>query len=207
VFVIGSAAVCGLMFGWEVSALFITAMLTVIGFSVHDTIVIFDRIRENLMKPFVGESFETVIDKSVTQSLARSLNTSMTAIVTLFILIVFGTPTPELKFMCTTMMLGIITGTYSSIFNAAPILYLWDKALMKAKGEGVGLVAEAQREVKHRQATQTRSTEPAPAASTNFGSQTPTATPSKPAPTGSNYGQVRRRRSVVDQATHEIDED
>lgn len=203
VFVVGTAALLGLALGWEVSALFITAMLTVIGFSVHDTIVIFDRIRENLMKPFGTDTFEHITDKSITQSFARSLNTSMIAIVTLLIMIVIGTPTPELKFMCTTMMLGIVTGTYSSIFNAAPILFLWDKAVIKMKGEKAGLAAEALRESKHRQATQTRSAEPVAPAATNFGNA---ATPDKPV-AGSNYGQVRRRRSVVDKATHEIDED
>lgn len=206
VFVIGTAAICGLIFGWEVSALFITAMLTVIGFSVHDTIVIFDRIRENLMKPFVGESFETVVDKSITQSLARSLNTSMTAIGTLIILVLFGTPTPELKFMCTTMALGIITGTYSSIWNASPILYLWDRAVVKSKGEKAGLAAEAQREVKHRQSVQTsRSVEPGQSTPINFGNTTPEA-PARPTSQAGNYGQVRRRRSAVEKASHEIDE-
>ena len=206
VFVIGTAAVCGLVFGWEVSALFITAMLTVIGFSVHDTIVIFDRVRENLMKPFAGDSFETVVDKSITQSLARSLNTSLTAIGTLFILILFGTPTPELKFMCTTMMLGIITGTYSSIWNASPILYLWDRAVVKRQGEKASLSAEAQREIKHRQSVQTsRSVEPGQSTPINFGS-TPTETPTKGTSQAGNYGQVRRRRSAVEKASHEIDE-
>lgn len=206
VFVIGTAAICGLLFGWEVSALFITAMLTVIGFSVHDTIVIFDRIRENLMKPFVGESFELVVDKSITQSLARSLNTSLTAIGTLIILVIFGTPTPELKFMCTTMALGIITGTYSSIWNASPILYLWDRAVVKRSGEKASLSAEALREQKHRQSVQTsRTVEPGQSTPINFGNA-PTEAPARGNSQGSNYGQVRRRRSAVEKATHEIDE-
>jgi SecD/SecF fusion protein len=147
-FVVGLSAIVGLAFGWEISALFITAMLTVNGFSVHDTIVIFDRIRENLSRATTGETLGYIVDKSVTQSIARSINTSLMAIVTLAILIAIGTPTPEIKFMCVTMMAGIIIGTYSSIFNAAPILYLFDKFTMKRKGEQAGLVAEAMREAK-----------------------------------------------------------
>ncbi|MBS1708349.1 MAG: protein translocase subunit SecD [Armatimonadetes bacterium] len=196
-FVVGNAAVCGFLFGWEVSSLFVTAMLTVIGFSVHDTIIIFDRIRENLAKPVAGESFQHLVDKSITQSVARSINTSMTAIVTLIILTAFGTPTPELKFMCVTMLLGIVTGTYSSIANASPILYLWDKAIVRRRGEEHGLLGEAVREAKQRASM---------AVSYATGSGPAPADGAAPSPNASAYGQVRRRRSVVDQASQEIDE-
>ncbi|MBL8048775.1 MAG: protein translocase subunit SecD [Chthonomonas sp.] len=146
-FVIGIAAIVGKFMGWEVSSLFVTAMLTVIGFSVHDTIVIFDRIRENLRKPQPGEDFMHLCDRSISQSLARSLNTAGTVIVTLIIMIAFGTPTIDLKFFCVTMLAGIISGTYSSIFNATPILYLWDKANEKSKGPAATLIHQSTAEL------------------------------------------------------------
>jgi len=141
--VLGISAIVGYFLGWEVSALFITSMLTVIGFSVHDTIVIFDRIRENLRKPIRGEDFGHLINRSVSQSFARSINTSMTVIVTLIILLLFGTATPDLKLFCVTMLAGIVSGTYSSIFNASPILWLWDTAIQKKKGEAATILGVA----------------------------------------------------------------
>lgn len=195
VFVIGAAAVVGLALGWEVSALFITAMLTVIGFSVHDTIVIFDRIRENLRRQQSGESFEHLVDRSISASFARSINTSGTAIITLIVLIAVGTPTPELKFMCLTMLLGIVVGTYSSIFNAAPILFLWDAALVKVRGEKAGLMAEARNELKLR-AAQVMSS----AAGTGEDALA-TAT------AGGQYGTVKRRRSIREQASQNLDDE
>ena len=195
VVVIGTAGVVGFLLGWEISALFITAMLTVASFSVHDTVVIFDRIRENLKRPHKGETFEHLCNRSITQSFARSLNTSMTAIVTLIILIAVGTPTPELKFMCVAMLTGIVIGTYSSIFNATPILYLWDKAVIKMKGEEAGLMLEAENHVKMVQMMQAQS---APAG----------GTPGAPADAGnaSAYGQVRRKRAA-DKATKPLDDE
>lgn len=183
-FVIGVAAIVGIALGWEVSALFITAMLTVASFSVHDTIVIFDRIRENLRKPHKGQTFEFLVNKSITQTIGRSINTSMTAIVTLLILIAIGTPTPDLKFMCVTMVAGLVVGTYSSIFNASPILYLWDKMTIKKKGESAGLMADAEREIKLRASAAQLANAPADA----------------------SYGSVKRRSSVVDKATKPLDE-
>jgi SecD/SecF fusion protein len=129
--VLGLAAIVGYFFGWEISSLFITAVLTMIGFSTHDTIVIFDRIRENLRRPHPGETFDNLVNRSITQSFARSINTSGTVIVTLLILMVFGSATPELRFFNLAMLIGIISGTYSSIYNASPILYLWDKQIGK----------------------------------------------------------------------------
>lgn len=192
-FIIGMSGLVGFVLGWEVSALFITAMLTVIGFSVHDTIIIFDRIRENLKKARAGESFEELCDKSINQTFARSVNTSMTAIVVLAVLLFFGTPTPELKFMVLTMLLGIMVGTYSSIFNAAPILFLWNRAVIKAKGEAAGLMAEAVRENKLRAS-----------ASLAVASG---AAGSEPAASDAGYGTIKRKRSVKEQATVELDED
>lgn len=189
VFIVGVAGIVGIALGWEISSLFITAMLTVIGFSVHDTIVIFDRIRENLRRSRGAESFEDICDKSVGQTFARSVNTSSTAMLTLVVLLFVGTPTPDLKFMVLVMLIGIAIGTYSSIFNASPILYLWDKWVIKTKGEEEGLVAEAQRESKLRAA------------------QVVAAPSTADQPSASDYGTIRRRQSVRDKAAQVLDED
>lgn len=187
--VVGLAAVVGFFFKWEVSALSITAMLTVIGFSVHDTIVIFDRIRENLRKPFQGETFEHLCDRSITRSVARSLNTSITVIVTLIILMIWGTPTPDLKFFCVAMLFGIISGTYSSIFNATPILWMWDNFVTKKRGPQHSLIAEAMAESARVRATQ--------------GQAATAATASGPA---GGYGTVKRRNRVKDVGRQELDD-
>lgn len=202
IFVVGLSAIVGLAFGWEISALFITAMLTVNGFSVHDTIVIFDRIRENLSRAKPGETLANIIDKSVTQSIARSINTSLMAIITLAILIAIGTPTPEIKFMCVTMMAGIIIGTYSSIFNAAPILYLFDQFTMKRKGEQAGLVAEAMREAKqraaHAMAAGNQVDGSATATIMNARPTTQQTAPKSKGNAGQSYATIKRRRGVVE---------
>ncbi|MBA3725109.1 MAG: protein translocase subunit SecD [Armatimonadetes bacterium] len=140
VVILGLSAIMGYFRNWEVSQLTITAMLTVIGFSVHDTIVIFDRIRENLRRPLAGESFDHLVDRSITQSFARSLNTSGTVIVTLAILVFIGSATPDLKHFSAAMLIGIVSGTYSSIFNAAPILVLWERWVGKRKGAGATII-------------------------------------------------------------------
>lgn len=141
VVVLGLAAITGYFLNWEISQLTITAMLTVIGFSVHDTIVIFDRIRENLRRPLPGENFEHLVNRSITQSFARSLNTSGTVIVTLAILVFIGSATPDLRHFNAAMLVGILSGTYSSIFNAAPILVVWERIVQKRKGAGATVMA------------------------------------------------------------------
>ncbi len=108
----------------EVDSLFVTAVLTVIGFSVHDTIVVFDRIRENLIK-HPKQSFTEVANYSLTETLGRSINTSVTVALTLVSLHVFGGDT--IRWFVVALLVGIVTGTYSSIFNAAPILAIWEK--------------------------------------------------------------------------------
>ncbi|TMD42201.1 MAG: protein translocase subunit SecF [Chloroflexi bacterium] len=106
----------------EINTLFVTAALTVIGFSVHDTIVIFDRIRENLRQAS-RLSFEQNVNLSIIQSLARSLNTSMTVV---FVLIALFLISPQsIKGFTLALLIGIISGTYSSIFNASPLLVVW----------------------------------------------------------------------------------
>lgn len=133
--VVGAAAIFGYFMNWEVSSLFITAVLTIIGFSVHDTIVIFDRIRENLRLKKRGETFEDMVDRSVTQSFARSINTSLTVILMLTCLLWFGSAMPDLKHFNALMLIGVISGTYSSIYNASPVLVLIERMSRRMGGK------------------------------------------------------------------------
>jgi preprotein translocase subunit SecF len=121
--VLGTAAIFGKVFGWEVDALFLTALLTVAGFSVHDTIVVFDRIRENLTI-HRRLDYETVVNHSIVQTLDRSINTQLTVMFTLLALTLFGGDT--LRHFTLTLLIGVFSGTYSSIFNAAPLLVVWE---------------------------------------------------------------------------------
>jgi preprotein translocase subunit SecF len=122
--VLGVFSILGLLFNVQIDALFITALLTVIGFSVHDTIVVFDRIRENLaLHP--EESFEEIVDYSLAQTVVRSLNTSMTVIFTLLALVFFGGGSTRLFVLA--LLIGIVSGTYSSIFNASQLLVAWQQ--------------------------------------------------------------------------------
>lgn len=124
--VVGLFAIFGKFLGVEIDTLFVTALLTVIGFSVHDTIVVFDRIRENLPK-HLSLKFSDVADISITQTLARSLNTSLTVVLVLLALLLFGGET--IKWFIMALLIGIISGTYSSIFNAAALLVWWEEKL------------------------------------------------------------------------------
>ncbi len=122
--VVGIFAILGHFFAIEIDSLFITALLTVIGFSVHDTIVVFDRIRENLHK-HGGYNFEEVVNNSLLQTLGRSLTTSLTVVFVLLALYMFGGE--SIKNFVLALLVGIISGTYSSIFNASPLLVVWQK--------------------------------------------------------------------------------
>lgn len=122
--VVGLFAILGFLFDIEIDALFITAMLTVIGFSVHDTIVVFDRVRENIVKRKF-ERFEDVVNYSLVQTLARSINTSITIVLTLFALYLFGGT--SIRNFVLALLIGIISGTYSSIFNSSMLLVIWEK--------------------------------------------------------------------------------
>jgi preprotein translocase subunit SecF len=122
--VLGMFAVLGYFLGIEVDSLFVTAVLTIIGFSVHDTIVVFDRIRENLrLNP--GEALNPVINYSVMQTLARSVITSLTVLLTLLALFLFGGY--SIRNFALALVIGIVSGTYSSIFNAAQVVSLWQE--------------------------------------------------------------------------------
>jgi len=119
-FVCGVFAIMGIFYGTQIDSLFITAILTVVGFSVHDTIVVYDRIRENSKFLSKKKTFSEIVNMSVNQTLARSVNTSFTAIITLLALFFFGGVTT--KDFVLAMALGIIIGTYSSIFFASMLL-------------------------------------------------------------------------------------
>ncbi len=121
--VLGFASIAGIVLGWEVDALFLTALLTVIGYSVHDTIVVFDRIRENLSR-MRGVRFEDVVNHSILQTLDRSINTVLTVLFTLAALLLFGGAT--IQHFVATLFIGILSGMYSSIFNASPLLVVWE---------------------------------------------------------------------------------
>ncbi len=132
--VVGVFAILGHFWGVEIDTLFVTALLTIIGFSVHDTIVVFDRIRENLLKHmgrnFIAKQearFIDIANLSVVQTLGRSLNTSLTVVFVLIALLLFGGET--LRWFVVALLLGIISGTYSSIFNATVLLVWWEEKL------------------------------------------------------------------------------
>ncbi len=123
-FVLGLFAILGYFFNVEIDSLFVTAVLTIIGFSVHDTIVVFDRIRENLrLNP--GEALNPVINFSIMQTMTRSVITSLTVVLTLLALFLFGGF--SIRNFALALLVGIISGTYSSIFNASQIVSLWQE--------------------------------------------------------------------------------
>lgn len=121
--VLGVEAILAFFFGWEADSLFLTALLTVIGFSVHDTIVVFDRVRENL-SAYRRVEYETVVNHSVVQTLDRSINTQLTVMFTLTALALFGGD--SIRHFVIILLVGVFSGTYSSIFNAAPLLVVWE---------------------------------------------------------------------------------
>jgi preprotein translocase subunit SecF len=124
IIVLGIFSILGEFADVEIDSLFVTAVLTIIGFSVHDTIVVFDRIRENLARR-VAPQFEEVVNYSLAQTIVRSLNTSFTVIFTLLALYLFGGETT--KEFVLALLIGVISGTYSSIFNASQLLVSWEK--------------------------------------------------------------------------------
>jgi len=121
---LGLAAIMGLVAGWEADALFLTAVLTVVGFSVQDVIVVFDRIRENINR-HRNEDYETVVNRSLLETLHRSLATQLNAIFVMFAIILFGGS--SIRVFMLTMAIGMVTGTYSSLFFAVPLLVVWER--------------------------------------------------------------------------------
>lgn len=124
IFVCGVFSILGLVYNVQIDGLFVTAILTVIGFSVHDTIVVFDRIRENIRYYSKKMSFGEIVDASVNQTLTRSINTSLTTLITLCALYFFGGVTTRDFVLC--MILGIVIGTYSSIFFCSMLIDFWN---------------------------------------------------------------------------------
>lgn len=113
------------LLGFEVDAFFITALLTIMGFSVHDTIVVFDRIRENLRDQGRDDTFGTIADRSLHQTLTRSINTSVSTLFTLVALYMLGAE--SIQVFVFALIIGIFVGTYSSIFIASPVLTIWQE--------------------------------------------------------------------------------
>ena len=143
--VLGVWAILGRISGIEVDALFVTGVLTVVGFSVHDTIVVFDRIRENVGR-FPAEPFERIVNFSVNQTLDRSLNTTLTVLFTLTALLLLGGGT--IRNFVLVLLVGIVSGTYSSIFNASCLLVVWENGELgrlwrRLTGRGTGEPAPA----------------------------------------------------------------
>jgi len=120
---LGVFAILGELYLVEINTAFIAAMLTVLGFSVHDTIVVFDRVRENLMK--TQGSFEKIVERSVNETLARSINTTLTTLLPLTAIYLWGGET--LKYFALALIIGLVAGTYSSIFLASPLLVVFQK--------------------------------------------------------------------------------
>ncbi|MGC9360494.1 MAG: protein translocase subunit SecF [Anaerolineae bacterium] len=123
-FLLGFTSLMGVLFGWEVDALILTAVFTVIGFSLQDVIVVFDRIRENIPRRR-GEDYETIVNRSLLETLHRSLTTQLNAIFVMIAIILFGGATTR-NFMV-TMLVGMVMGTFSSLFFAVPLLVVWEK--------------------------------------------------------------------------------
>jgi preprotein translocase SecF subunit len=122
VVVVGVFAVLGTFLGLQIDALFVTAMLTVIGYSVHDTIVVFDRIRENRQR-YLGEPLELITNQSLVQTLGRSITTSLTLVLTLMALLLFGGE--AIRPFTLALLIGVVAGTYSSLFVATPLFLDW----------------------------------------------------------------------------------
>ena len=123
---VGIFSVLGHFFGVEIGASFIAALLTILGFSVHDTIVVYDRIRENLMRSRAKENFETVVNRSLNETIARSFNTSFTVMVVLLSIALYGGE--SIKYFSLALLIGVAAGTYSSIYVASALLvtgYEW----------------------------------------------------------------------------------
>jgi preprotein translocase SecF subunit len=154
---LGIFSILGKYPGIQIDQLFITALLTVVGFSVHDTIVVFDRIRENMQRR-TTENFEEVVNASLIQTMARSLNTSLTVLFTLLTLTLFTTGNVSVHTFTLTLLIGISSGTYSSIFNASMILVIWEKGEMGFKYLGGGDQGQAhtRREARKRELAGTR---------------------------------------------------
>ncbi len=127
---LGVFAVLGRFYGWEVGTAFVAAILTILGYSISDTVVVFDRTRENLQHRASGESFADIVDKSIKQTFVRSVNTSVTTLLALLAILVFGGDTT--RPFALALFIGILVGTFSSLFIASPLLVEWETRAKKA---------------------------------------------------------------------------
>ncbi len=140
--VMGVMSLFGLLLGWEIDALFLTAVLTVVGFSVQDSIVVFDRIRENIPK-HLGEPYETIVNRSIWETIHRSLATQLNAFFIMIAILLFGGET--VKQFIAILFIGLLSGTYSSIFTAVPLLVAWESGEIPFVGSRLrGAEAEAE---------------------------------------------------------------
>ncbi|MCX7993201.1 MAG: protein translocase subunit SecF, partial [Fimbriimonadales bacterium] len=165
---VGGAAILGYLLGWEINALFITALLTLVGFSINDTIVVYDRVRENLRHRAKGETFATIVNRSLNQTLARSINTSLTLLIVLVALVIWGAVTQDLRFFYVAMLIGVVAGTYSSIYIASQIMVSWQDAREK--------LHQRQMEAAKATATTPKAAQPASSVTPADGEPTATAT-------------------------------
>ncbi len=132
--VMGVMSLMGIVLGWKVDALFLTAVLTVVGFSVQDSIVLFDRIRENIPR-YLGEPYEMIVNRSIWETIHRSLATQLNAFFIMIAILLFGGDT--IKQFIFIFFVGLLSGTYSSIFIAVPLLVSWEKGEIPfLKGSG-----------------------------------------------------------------------
>lgn len=172
----GIFAILGHVLNWKIDSLFVTAALTVIGFSVHDTIIIFDRIRENLKLRGGRVEFGELVNESINETFARSINTSMTVIITLTALLILGGAV--IRPLNAALLIGIVSGTYSSIFNAAQLVVDWERIFGKKGGKGV--IAQERSSAPKPPADKPATVKPAGAP--NVGAKTFTAPPLTPTP-------------------------
>lgn len=131
----GVFSILGHYLGVEIDLLFVTGILTILGFSVHDTIVVFDRIRENLRRG-VGDNFKDTVNISINQTMTRSINTSLTVFLTLLAIFIFGGE--SIKYFALLLMIGVFFGTYSSIFVASSLLVTWEDWRQKLIAKKMG---------------------------------------------------------------------
>ncbi|MEA3253725.1 MAG: protein translocase subunit SecF, partial [Chloroflexota bacterium] len=123
--VLGVFSILGQISGIEVNAMFITGVLTVVGYSINNTVVVFDRIRENMTRG-ISPDFAVTVNSSILETLARSLNTSLTTLCVILALLLFGGVT--IHYFILALFIGLLTGTYSSLCIAGPLLVTWEKA-------------------------------------------------------------------------------
>ncbi len=126
--VMGIFSILGIATGVQIDAMFITGMLTVVGYSVNNTVVVFDRIRENVSKG-IGKDFEATVNISILETLGRSLNTSLTTLFVILAILLFGGVT--IRYFILVLLIGVIAGTYSSVFIAGPLLVVWERSRLR----------------------------------------------------------------------------